>query len=89
MIILSGDIGGTNTRLMLAEFKKNARLKSSFMNQLTILFTHTYHSANYKSLTDVIKLFLKDAKLKDKSIFAGSSFPIIELNDSKERTGSS
>ncbi|TNF65277.1 MAG: glucokinase [Gammaproteobacteria bacterium] len=72
MIILSGDIGGTNTRLMLAEFKKTSRSEASFMNQLNILFTHTYHSANHKSLTDVIKLFLKDAKLKDKLIFSAT-----------------
>ncbi|MCF6807770.1 glucokinase [Thiotrichales bacterium 19S9-12] len=73
MLILSGDIGGTNTRLMLAEFKKStAKKQLSFMSQLNVIFNKTYHSADYKSLNKVIDLFLDDAKAKDKSIYSAT-----------------
>ncbi|WP_018300087.1 glucokinase [Fangia hongkongensis] len=63
MIVLSGDVGGTNTRLQLT---KN-------VNGVTeAIVVKKYLAAEYKSLSDVIRRFLKEAKLGKEEIKAAS-----------------
>ncbi|AXA33232.1 MULTISPECIES: glucokinase [Francisella] len=57
MYILSGDIGGTNTRLEVS-ILENKKTKS--------LAIRKYKGANFNCLTDVISTFLKEIDLKDK-----------------------
>ncbi|MFZ9034713.1 MAG: glucokinase [Francisellaceae bacterium] len=61
MIVLSGDVGGTNTRLQLTEHhKKSARQK----------FVKTYLAAEYKSLSEIIKQFLQESGIDSSAINA-------------------
>jgi len=50
MIVLSGDIGGTSTRLQLTDFSER--------NQSKVLAREHYANNQYASLIDIIKLFL-------------------------------
>jgi len=53
MIVLAGDIGGTNTRLALYEAASGARVTS--------IFERTYPSTSHSSLDDIVQVFLADA----------------------------
>lgn len=68
MIILSGDIGGTNTRLMLCELQKSK--SKTFKERFSLIHQKTFKSAEYKSLSDVISLFLKEKETKNHKIEA-------------------
>ena len=73
MIVLSGDIGGTNTRLQLTQFNKDDSWKA--------LHHQSYPCQDYPSLHDIIKDFLVQGKCSAKDIasvcFAVAG-PIIE-----------
>ncbi len=56
MIILAGDIGGTNTRLVIAEREQS---------NLTILAEKNYASNLYTSFEEVVSLFIADANFND------------------------
>lgn len=71
MIVLSGDIGGTNTRLQLTEFVADTT---------KIIKTTRYNNNEYSSLIDVIDIFLADIDAKDSRIESacfGVAGPII------------
>lgn len=57
MIILSGDIGGTNTRLQLTRFSNTA--------PPDIILTERYKNADHTHLTSIIQQFLADIDLSD------------------------
>ena len=73
MLILSGDIGGTNTRLQLAEFNGD--------QQTQVLAQHDYICNDYPSLNDIINGFLATANYKgtdiDSACFAVAG-PIVQ-----------
>ena len=56
MIILAGDIGGTNTRLVIAEREQS---------NLTILAEKNYASNLYTSFEEVVSLFIADANFNN------------------------
>jgi len=60
MIIFSGDIGGTTTRMQLTEFLANKRAK--------VLRTAHYNNSNYQSFVAIIDDFLATSNLKNKTI---------------------
>ena len=55
IIILSGDIGGTNTRLQLTEFSGKQEIK--------ILARENYLNSEHADFLDIIELFLKKTSL--------------------------
>src|SRR5437868_4894319 len=59
MIVLAGDIGGTNSRLALYEAQ---RLDGGRKVSLILLFEHTYPSATHGSLGDIADAFLAAAE---------------------------
>ena len=61
MIILSGDIGGTNTRLQLSRFDEQAPNSH-------VIFIKKYKSTNYESLADILTLFIAESKIDKKDI---------------------
>ncbi|WP_119344289.1 glucokinase [Facilibium subflavum] len=61
MIVLSGDVGGTNTRLQITEHQ-NATVK--------VLFTKKYLAVEFKSLSDIINQFLKESQFDKKRVEA-------------------
>lgn len=54
MIVLSGDIGGTNTRLQLTEYKDN---------NITSLFSKKYKGAKFNSLAEILTLFTNESNV--------------------------
>jgi len=52
MYLLSGDVGGTNTRLVLFEASGSA---------LNPFFSQTYNSQSFDTFTDVLRVFLSDS----------------------------
>jgi glucokinase len=62
MIVLSGDIGGTNTRLQLSQFDENRNHK--------MLQRQHYSSAKYRNLTEIIQSFLQDANIDQTQIYS-------------------
>ncbi|MDA7742046.1 glucokinase [Francisellaceae bacterium] len=56
MIVLSGDIGGTNTRLQLTQHTSSGA-------SAEILFTKKYKGADYKSLTEILTSFVKESNI--------------------------
>lgn len=65
--ILSGDIGGTSTRLMFVTFDQN--------NNLTILHNKHYENVHYTSFTHVIKTFFEETKI-DANQIASACFAV-------------
>lgn len=59
MIVIAGDIGGTNSRFRLCECT-NGDIKA--------LFSKTYKSAEHKEFIDLVKLFISDAKVNREDI---------------------
>ena len=53
MQVIAGDIGGTNTRLVLAELNETGR---------QILFEKSYRSTQYSDFVQVLKTFLSESK---------------------------
>jgi len=53
MQVIAGDIGGTNTRLVLAEINESGR---------QVLFEKSYPSAQYSDFVQVLKTFLSESK---------------------------
>jgi glucokinase len=49
MQVIAGDIGGTNTRLVLAEFNESGR---------QVLFEKSYPSAQYSDFVQVLNIFI-------------------------------
>ncbi len=71
MQILAGDIGGTNTRLILADITENGR---------QILAEKSYLSADYDGLVQVINVFFSDNKIQatvDAACFAVAG-PVVQ-----------
>lgn len=60
MLILSGDVGGTRTRLQLTRFST----KSDYQ----VLAEHEFSNLEYASFPEIVKLFLKDQALESQSI---------------------
>src|SRR5262249_41294768 len=56
MIVMAGDIGGTNSRLALYETRPNPGDGTKIIE--TPLFDHTYPSASASSLDDIAETFL-------------------------------
>ena len=55
MLVLSGDIGGTNTRLQLTEYSRN--------NKFNVLHRQNFSNANFKSLSEILQAFAKHTDL--------------------------
>lgn len=73
MIILSGDIGGTNTRLQLAEIAGAGHLKS--------IYSARYANVDYQSLSEIIDVFLSATditKEKVDSVCFGVAGPLVD-----------
>jgi glucokinase len=60
MIVLAGDIGGTNSRLALFRVDRGVEHKVAF----SPLFEHTYPSASHLSLEEIGEIFLAEARAK-------------------------
>ena len=56
MILLAADVGGTNTRLLLAEYSGKDRMT---------LYEKNYPSHQYNNFYDVVTLFLEESNVKD------------------------
>jgi glucokinase len=72
MIIFSGDIGGTHTRMQLTEF--------SAMNKMKVLAKRHYQNESYACFFDIIDAFLLDTKINSKKIVSccfGVAGPVI------------
>ena len=65
-MLLAGDIGGTNTRLALYEYKR----------PLKLIKEHRFLSSNFSSLSSAIKSFLKDEKDKLEAASFGVAGPV-------------
>jgi glucokinase len=69
--VLSGDIGGTNSRFMLHEIKITdpSLFKSQFKSiddlPSTLILNKKYENKDFPSFMDVLKQFLKDAGVDD------------------------
>ena len=61
MAVLSGDIGGTSTRIQLVEFNQDN-------NILTVLQNKRYSNSNYVSFLQIIDTFFSDTKVEKKQI---------------------
>jgi glucokinase len=75
MIVLSGDIGGTSTRMQLTQFDRGQKVQ--------LLKSIKYANQNFASFSDIIDTFLEDATVKKKqinSICFGVAGPIINGN---------
>jgi glucokinase len=75
MMILSGDIGGTSTRMQLTEFDRD--------EQMHLLKSIHYSNQNFASFSDIIDTFLKETAIQKKqisSICFGVAGPIINGN---------
>lgn len=71
-MLLSGDIGGTNTRLLISEMSNNAKP--------TVIASQTYRSADHVSFTKIVQKFLVDqgiAANKIKAACFAAAGPII------------
>jgi len=68
MIVLSGDIGGTNTRLQLSRFDEHA-------SNSQVIFTKKYKGVDYESLADILTLFITDSKI-DKDDIASACIAV-------------
>lgn len=55
MLVLSGDIGGTNTRLQLTKFGKGKKFE--------ILTRESYPSGKYRSINEIMEKFFKESKI--------------------------
>jgi glucokinase len=60
MLILSGDIGGTNTRLQLTEYYKNQKFD--------VLHRQNFSNANFKSFPEILNAFALGSDLSLKKI---------------------
>lgn len=63
MHILSGDIGGTHTRLLITEFSQPGAHPE-------IVLQDEYPSTEFKSLGDIVEVFFKQHKIDPKSLHA-------------------
>ncbi|MCG8429407.1 MAG: glucokinase [Chromatiales bacterium] len=68
MITLSGDIGGTKTRLALVEVSSN---------RAKIQFEKTFPSREYSGLTEIVRRFLSEIQDKPTSAGLGVAGPVI------------
>nr|CCA23515.1 unnamed protein product [Albugo laibachii Nc14] len=64
-LIISGDCGGTNTRLSIWIVPHNAHEFKGNIAPGEILFAKKYHNENHSSFAEVAHLFLKEANLGD------------------------
>jgi len=58
MLYLAGDIGGTNCRLLLVEVDEKDVRQGDSVDHERIVDQHTYPSAKYSSLIEIIHIFL-------------------------------
>ncbi|CAI5710724.1 unnamed protein product [Peronospora destructor] len=65
-LIISGDCGGTNTRLSLWLIPKGSVSFRGSVAPGEITFAKKYHNENYGSFSEVCHLFMKEAKLVEK-----------------------
>lgn len=73
MIVLSGDIGGTNSRLQLTDFTNK--------NKSKVICKKYYKSVDYKSFLDIIDEFLRYAEFSSSKLFGatfGVAGPIVD-----------
>lgn len=73
MIILSGDIGGTNTRLQLAEFSPTGEIK--------VIVRSQYLNKDFTSFIDIMAAFFEKAQVKPEELLGvcfGVAGPIID-----------
>lgn len=61
MVVISGDMGGTNTRLQLTSHKDG---------NTEIIFTRKYRAADYACLSEVIRTFIGESNIDPSSIEA-------------------
>mmetsp|Transcript_28301 Transcript_28301/g.68823 ORF Transcript_28301/g.68823 Transcript_28301/m.68823 type:complete len:479 (+) Transcript_28301:292-1728(+) len=60
-LVMSGDCGGTNTRLILFRVKPGYKAVKGTVPEGKVVFEKKYQNAQYKSFTEVCQLFLKEA----------------------------
>ncbi|KAE9077791.1 hypothetical protein PF010_g23376 [Phytophthora fragariae] len=65
-LIISGDCGGTNTRLSLWLIPKGSVAFKGSVAPGEITFAKKYHNENYSCFSEVCHLFMKEAKLLDR-----------------------
>ncbi len=69
LVVLSGDIGGTNSRLQLTRF---------FDDDFITLVTKEYKNAEFNDFTDIVKLFLQQQNIKVQRACFAVAGPIIK-----------
>lgn len=65
-LIISGDCGGTNTRLSLWLIPKGSVAFKGSVAPGEITFAKKYHNENYSCFSEVCHLFMKEAKLRER-----------------------
>ena len=61
LLVMSGDCGGTNTRLILFRVPEGTKAELGSKPAGTMVFQKTYSNASHTSFEEVCKLFLKEA----------------------------
>ncbi|KAG2964971.1 hypothetical protein PC121_g24495, partial [Phytophthora cactorum] len=64
-LVMSGDCGGTNTRLALWNIPKNSKYTKGDIAPGEMLFSKKYLNEQHGSFNEVCHLFLNEAKLVD------------------------
>ncbi|TDH71724.1 hypothetical protein CCR75_007234 [Bremia lactucae] len=64
-LVISGDCGGTNTRLSLWRIPAGGVAYQDSVTAGNITFARKYHNENYACFSDVCHLFLKEANVKN------------------------
>ena len=75
-LVLAGDVGGTNTRLALFHVRADGALEQ--------VIEQTYPSHDYKSLEDIVTLFLQNHPSKPDFAAIGIAGPIRDGNASPQ-----
>eukprot|EP00670_Eutreptiella_braarudii_P028854 CAMPEP_0174371432 /NCGR_PEP_ID=MMETSP0811_2-20130205/99748_1 /TAXON_ID=73025 ORGANISM="Eutreptiella gymnastica-like, Strain CCMP1594" /NCGR_SAMPLE_ID=MMETSP0811_2 /ASSEMBLY_ACC=CAM_ASM_000667 /LENGTH=161 /DNA_ID=CAMNT_0015517799 /DNA_START=15 /DNA_END=497 /DNA_ORIENTATION=- len=60
-VVMSGDVGGTNSRLKMFKVDQNAEIKKRERAPGTLIFESKYANIEFKSLAEVVEKFIKDA----------------------------
>jgi len=61
MIVIAGDVGGTNSRFRLCECKDK---------KISEIYSKTYRSSEYKEFTDIILKFIKESKINLNDLYS-------------------
>lgn len=74
MVVLSGDVGGTTTRMQFTDF-------SSTSNTIAVIATKHYHNSDYSNFLDIVTSFFKETNQQHDFVMSacfGVAGPIIK-----------